>query len=159
MQNMPDKIVKGAIKQIEETQISIKNKKIEFENERKQDKERGIERSIVMLGFENYLLYRTSKKLNEAKALLQKALVKKGKERIEVAMEGIEILDGLGFGLNEVLSEHMINHLAMMEYSAFRAGFFQAAGKFDTWLKGISEEKLIEAQKKAKETKFEDIRL
>lgn len=156
---MPDEVIKNSLRQIEEAQASLKNRKIEFENERKEDKERGIERSVIMLAYETYQIYRTSKTLKEATEKYKEALEKKGEARIELALEGTELLNTVGFNWDEGLSEHMLNHLAMMEYTAFRAGFFNSMGRFDTWLKSISEEKLIEAQKKAKEEKFEDIRL
>lgn len=157
IEKTPDKIIKESIKQIKDSQISLKSRKAEFEQRRKEDKERGRERSIIMLGFEKYQMYRASKELEEASKKYRKALKKKGKERTELVIEGTEILDGIGF--NWDLPKDMLRHIAMIEYMAFRAGFFQAASKFDTWLKNISEEKLIEAHKKAKKEKFEDIKL
>lgn len=153
MQNMPDKIIQNSLKEIEEAQISLKNQKTEFENERKEDKERGRERSVVMLSFESYQIYRTSQMLKEGAEKYQEALEKKGKKRIDLTIEAIEILDKIGFYWSQEISKDALRHVAMIEYMAFRAGFFQAIGRIDTWLKTVSKEELVRTHKKAKESK------
>ena len=118
MKEMPDEVIKNSLRRIEEAQTSIKNRKIEFENERKEDKERGRERSIIMLGFEMYQTHRVSETLREGTEKYKEALEKKGKARIDLATEGVEILDSIGFGWSEELPEDTLRHIAMMEYMA-----------------------------------------